>query len=327
MGNAHPSVFPYEPLPTADDDLIVAAANDRQFRKLCEVLGIPEVADDPRFARNVDRTANRERAAPAAGRAAGRRGAVEWFELLVDGGRAVRTDQHHRRRVRDGRALRARPGRRRSARATGPCPPPATRSGSPRRPARYRLPPPELDEHGAELRKWLPRRRRTTVADLTTPPRWAPPAWRRSPCSARTWPRTSWARSGSASWPSGWPPSAARARRDAGVRGRARRAGRPRLHPDRDRHPADLPVRAGLRAGRAGGRAARRRLPVPRRHRGLRTLPARRARAARRAARRRRRLGRAGARAPSRTQRAARQVRARAGPPRAQGRRPAHARG
>ncbi|GAB3892414.1 hypothetical protein GCM10029964_067170 [Kibdelosporangium lantanae] len=47
MGNAHPSVFPYEPLPTADDDLIVAAANDGQFRRLCEVLGIPDVADDP----------------------------------------------------------------------------------------------------------------------------------------------------------------------------------------------------------------------------------------------------------------------------------------
>src|SRR5690606_17212577 len=59
MGNAHPSVFPYEPLPTADDDIIIAAANDRQFRKLCEVLGIPEVADDPRFARNADRTTNR----------------------------------------------------------------------------------------------------------------------------------------------------------------------------------------------------------------------------------------------------------------------------
>ena len=67
------------------------------------------------------------------------------------------------------------------------------------------------------------------------------------------------------------------ARRGAGVRGGAGRAGRPRLHPDRDRHPADLPVRAGLRPGRAGRRAARRRLPVPRRHRGLRTVPARRA--------------------------------------------------
>src|SRR3954452_4412296 len=56
MGNAHPSVFPYEPLPTADDDLIIAAANDGQFRKLCAVLGIPEVADDPRYTRNAERT-------------------------------------------------------------------------------------------------------------------------------------------------------------------------------------------------------------------------------------------------------------------------------
>src|SRR5487761_173580 len=48
MGNAHPSVFPYEPLPTADNDLIVAAANDGQFRRLCEVLGIPEIAEDAR---------------------------------------------------------------------------------------------------------------------------------------------------------------------------------------------------------------------------------------------------------------------------------------
>ena len=66
--------------------------------------------------------------------------------------------------------------------------------------------------------------------------------------------------------------------------------------PDRDRHPADLAVRARLGAGRAGRRAARRRLALPRRHRGLRPVPARRARGARRAAHRRGRLGRARAR-------------------------------
>src|SRR5215203_1640718 len=64
MGNAHPSVFPYEPLPTADRDLIIAAANDRLFRKFCDVLGIPDVADDPRFARNRDRTVNRAELTP-----------------------------------------------------------------------------------------------------------------------------------------------------------------------------------------------------------------------------------------------------------------------
>ena len=49
MGNSHPSLFPYEPLPCADRDLIVTAGNDAQFRKLAEVLGAPELADDPRF--------------------------------------------------------------------------------------------------------------------------------------------------------------------------------------------------------------------------------------------------------------------------------------
>jgi crotonobetainyl-CoA:carnitine CoA-transferase CaiB-like acyl-CoA transferase len=59
MGNAHPSVYPYQTMPTRDRDVIIAAANDRQFRSLCEVLGIAEVADDPRFKLNADRTANR----------------------------------------------------------------------------------------------------------------------------------------------------------------------------------------------------------------------------------------------------------------------------
>jgi crotonobetainyl-CoA:carnitine CoA-transferase CaiB-like acyl-CoA transferase len=59
MGNAHPSLFPYETMPTADRDMIITAGNDRQFRALCEVLGIPEVPDDPQFATNADRTRNR----------------------------------------------------------------------------------------------------------------------------------------------------------------------------------------------------------------------------------------------------------------------------
>lgn len=60
MGNAHPSLFPYEALPTKDRDLIITAGNDKQFRSLCQVLGIEQVADDPRFAVNADRTKNRE---------------------------------------------------------------------------------------------------------------------------------------------------------------------------------------------------------------------------------------------------------------------------
>jgi crotonobetainyl-CoA:carnitine CoA-transferase CaiB-like acyl-CoA transferase len=64
MGNAHPSVYPYQVMPTKDRDVIIAAANDRQFRQLCEVLGLSEVADDERFRLNADRTANREQLHP-----------------------------------------------------------------------------------------------------------------------------------------------------------------------------------------------------------------------------------------------------------------------
>src|SRR5689334_10720476 len=59
MGNSHPSLFPYEPLPCSDGDLIITAGNDGQFRKLATVLGAPGLADDPRFADNDGRVANR----------------------------------------------------------------------------------------------------------------------------------------------------------------------------------------------------------------------------------------------------------------------------
>jgi crotonobetainyl-CoA:carnitine CoA-transferase CaiB-like acyl-CoA transferase len=154
MGNAHPSVFPYEPLPTKDNDLIVAAANDGQFRKLCEVLGIPEVADDPRFARNADRTANRAELRPLLVEQLAERGAVEWFEKLVevgvpsgpintiDGGFAMAERFELDPIVQVGEGARTMPTTRNPIRFS------AT-------PVRYELPPPELDEHGAELRKWL----------------------------------------------------------------------------------------------------------------------------------------------------------------------------
>ncbi len=154
MGNAHPSVFPYEPLPTKDNDLIVAAANDSQFRRLCEVLGIPEVADDPRFATNADRTGNRERLRPILTERLVTRGAVEWFDLLVeagvpsgpintiDGGFAMAERFELEPVVEVGEGDRMVPTTRHPIRFS-------------ETPASYALPPPGLDEHGAELRKWL----------------------------------------------------------------------------------------------------------------------------------------------------------------------------
>ena len=59
MGNQHPSIAPYEPLPCADRELVLAVGNDRQFAALCEVLGVPELARDPRFETNAVRVQNR----------------------------------------------------------------------------------------------------------------------------------------------------------------------------------------------------------------------------------------------------------------------------
>jgi crotonobetainyl-CoA:carnitine CoA-transferase CaiB-like acyl-CoA transferase len=60
MGNAHPSIAPYELYPTGEGDLVLAVGNDKQFAALCDVLGAPELATDERFATNGARVAHRE---------------------------------------------------------------------------------------------------------------------------------------------------------------------------------------------------------------------------------------------------------------------------
>jgi crotonobetainyl-CoA:carnitine CoA-transferase CaiB-like acyl-CoA transferase len=61
MGNAHPSVAPYEPLRAADAELVVAVGTDAQFGALARVLGARELARDAAFATNAARVANRGR--------------------------------------------------------------------------------------------------------------------------------------------------------------------------------------------------------------------------------------------------------------------------
>jgi crotonobetainyl-CoA:carnitine CoA-transferase CaiB-like acyl-CoA transferase len=154
MGNAHPSLFPYEPLPTGDGDLILIAGNDLQFRKVCEVLGAPQLALDPRFARNEDRTANRAELRELLVERLAARSAAEWFGALiaagvpcgpintVDQGIAFATEIGLDPVVTAGSGARARAGIRH----------PISYSVTP---PRYDLPPPELDEHGDEVRAWL----------------------------------------------------------------------------------------------------------------------------------------------------------------------------
>ena len=58
-GMWHPSLSPYQPFDTADDQVILAVGNDTQFRDLCRVIGVPEMAQDERFSTNPMRNKNR----------------------------------------------------------------------------------------------------------------------------------------------------------------------------------------------------------------------------------------------------------------------------
>jgi crotonobetainyl-CoA:carnitine CoA-transferase CaiB-like acyl-CoA transferase len=154
MGNSHPSLFPYEPLPCADGDLIITAGNDIQFRKLTQVLGVPDLADDPRFARNEDRTANRDELRPLLVERLRTRPKLEWFREVIsagvpcgpintiDQGVAFATEVGLDPVVDVGRGDTVIPSVR------NPITFSETRPG-------YRLPPPSLDEHGDEIRRWL----------------------------------------------------------------------------------------------------------------------------------------------------------------------------
>jgi crotonobetainyl-CoA:carnitine CoA-transferase CaiB-like acyl-CoA transferase len=58
-GNAHGSIVPYQDFPTKDGRIMLAVANDTQFARLAQILGTPELANDPRYKLNVDRVRNR----------------------------------------------------------------------------------------------------------------------------------------------------------------------------------------------------------------------------------------------------------------------------
>ena len=65
LGNAHPNVAPYQTFAVADGHVIVAVGNDAQFRRLCALLGQPELGEDARFATNAGRVGERQALAAA----------------------------------------------------------------------------------------------------------------------------------------------------------------------------------------------------------------------------------------------------------------------
>ncbi|MDN4614933.1 CoA transferase [Leifsonia sp. F6_8S_P_1B] len=82
LGNAHPSIAPYELFAAADRELVVAVGNDRQFAAFAGVLGLPALTSDARFATNEARVRDREALRALVAPVLAARPAAEWVALL-----------------------------------------------------------------------------------------------------------------------------------------------------------------------------------------------------------------------------------------------------
>ena len=154
MGNAHPSVYPYEVIPAKDRDMIITAANDRQFKSLCEVLDIAELAEDDRFKLNADRTRNRDQMHSLLLERAAQWNADDLFVALNEAGVPCGPINSIREGIELAERLGLEPrvtlgeGDRAVDVVRNPI-----RFGSAA--LRYDHPPPALGEHGDEIRSWL----------------------------------------------------------------------------------------------------------------------------------------------------------------------------
>jgi crotonobetainyl-CoA:carnitine CoA-transferase CaiB-like acyl-CoA transferase len=150
MGNRHPSIVPYETFEAADRPMAVAVGNDRMFGRLCEVVGLPELARDERFATNGARVANADALADRLGDAFRARPAAEWLDAL----RAASVPAGPINGVDEAFALAEELGMEPTEQRDGiPLVRPPLRVDGERPP--IRRPPPRLDEHGDEIRAWL----------------------------------------------------------------------------------------------------------------------------------------------------------------------------
>jgi crotonobetainyl-CoA:carnitine CoA-transferase CaiB-like acyl-CoA transferase len=82
MGNAHPNIVPYQVFATSDGHLILAIANDRQFRSFCRAVARDDLAADSRFATNADRVAHREAMISVLAPLLQARSTLDWIALL-----------------------------------------------------------------------------------------------------------------------------------------------------------------------------------------------------------------------------------------------------
>lgn len=168
LGNAHPSIAPYETLRAADRPLVVAVGSDRLFARLCEVLERPELAADVRFATNPARVTNRAALVVELEQALAAAPAAVWVERLRAQGVPAGPVNDLAAAVADAQRLGLSPVLD-TQRADGSTVPtvrsPVVLS---RTPGGARTAPPLLAEHDAELRAWLQAEDPPPLAPLDT---------------------------------------------------------------------------------------------------------------------------------------------------------------
>ena len=86
QGNTHPNIVPYQPFDAADQPIIIAVGNDRQFARLARICGHPEWTSDERFASNALRVANRDEMVRLVRAAIRTKPAADWLEQLEAAG-------------------------------------------------------------------------------------------------------------------------------------------------------------------------------------------------------------------------------------------------
>jgi formyl-CoA transferase len=86
QGNTHPNIVPYQPFEAADQPIIIAVGNDRQFARLAEICGHPEWTSDERFASNGARVANRAEMVGLVSQAIRPKPAAQWLAQLEKAG-------------------------------------------------------------------------------------------------------------------------------------------------------------------------------------------------------------------------------------------------
>ena len=86
MGSGHPQLVPYQAFPTSDGYIVISAGTNKIYRTLCEVLGCPELGDDPRFRTNQDRVQNRQALIDLLTEVTRRHPTDAWLTLLEQSG-------------------------------------------------------------------------------------------------------------------------------------------------------------------------------------------------------------------------------------------------